>query len=230
MLRSGNRFNHVSRYCGTGCVRLNKYPKNSLFRFTVPRLVRAYQGGLWQVKDNGKAVYLTFDDGPTPVITPKVLNLLDAYKAKATFFCVGENVSKHPGIYNQILENGHSTGNHTFSHLNGWKTSYIEYIEDIKKCRHLIEGDLFRPPYGKIRKRQQKELKKMGYKLVMWTILSRDFDKNVDPGESIKKIKASSKGSIIVFHDSEKATGSLFKILPEVLEYFSNKGFVFKRL
>lgn len=202
-----------------------------MFRFTVPRFIRAYLGGLWRVKDNEKAVYLTFDDGPTPVITQKVLDLLDEYKAKATFFCVGKNISKHPGIYKKILEKGHATGNHTYSHLNGWKTSIKEYIEDVKKCRHLVEGNLFRPPYGKMSKQQKKHIKKMGYNIVMWTILSRDFDKKVDPGESIKQVKTKGKkGSIIVFHDSEKAAASLFKILPVVLNYYTGKGFCFKIL
>jgi peptidoglycan/xylan/chitin deacetylase (PgdA/CDA1 family) len=203
----------------------------NIFRFTVPRMVRAYQGGLWQVKDHEKAVYLTFDDGPTPVITPKVLDLLDEYKAKATFFCVGKNISKYPEIYSQILEKGHATGNHTYSHLNGWKTSSMEYLEDVKQCRQLVESNLFRPPYGKMSKRQKKQLTNMGYKIVMWTILSRDFDKRVDPVESIKQVKTKGrKGSILVFHDSEKAAVSLFKILPVVLNYYAGKGFRFKIL
>jgi peptidoglycan-N-acetylglucosamine deacetylase len=187
---------------------------------------------LWNLKpnDDSKIIYLTFDDGPIPEVTPMVLELLDQYNAKATFFCVGDNVKKHPQIFQSLLKKGHSVGNHTFHHKNGWNTNSIEYLEDVKQCGELFKTNWFRPPYGKLRPSQAKEIEKT-YTIVMWDILSRDFDPSYTPEKCtehvIKNIKS---GSIVVFHDSIKASENMFPCLRITLKTFSEQGFVFKSL
>ena len=199
-----------------------------------------YPSLLWKLPSNQKIIYLTFDDGPNLEITPWVLKLLKEFQAKATFFCVGENVSKYPDIFQQILIEGHHIGNHTYNHLKGWKTSEKTYLENV----HLAEAailkhsnattithKLFRPPYGKILPRQITKLQKLGYKIVMWDVISGDFDAQLSAEDCYQNvIKNCSSGSIVVFHDSIKAAGKLKEILPEVLKYYQEKGFEFRAI
>jgi len=173
----------------------------------------------WQLQ-SVDTVYLTFDDGPHPEITPKVLALLAAYQAKATFFCVGDNVSKYPAVYQQIVKQGHEVGNHTFNHLKGWRTQDQVYLANVAQARQFIDSKLFRPPYGRITKTQSKCLLKDGYKIIMWTVLSGDFDTQISGKRCYQNIVSKLKmGDIIVFHDSEKASERLFEALPEFLNY-----------
>jgi len=182
---------------------------------------------LWEIDTDSKEIFLTFDDGPHPEITPRVLEILDGYNAKATFFCVGENVKKYPKTYASILKNGHQTGNHSFSHLNGWKTSNKDYFDNIKQCSQLIDSRLFRPPYGRISPSQIKSLKHQ-YKIVMWSAVTYDFDKSVTPSQCLENaLKYPKAGSIVVFHDSAKASTNLFYALPRFLQNYTEKGFAF---
>lgn len=190
-----------------------------------------FPGLTWKKPPKNKQLYLTFDDGPHPVITPKVLNILDVYDAKATFFCVGENVKNYRDTYHEILKRGHKTGNHSFHHLNGWKTPNKEYISDVKACAEHVQSSLFRPPYGKIKPKQLKVLRKEGYSIIMWTVLAKDYREKDDKKTMLKiAIKKTIPGSIIVFHDSKKAADNLLYILPEFLEYFTQNGYSFKSL
>lgn len=201
-----------------------------------PRSVKAlFPNYVWDIKTNQKEIYLTFDDGPTPKITPWVLQQLKKYNAKATFFCIGNNVEKYPEIFSQILKEEHAIGNHTFNHLKGWKVKTSDYIEDVLQCNSTfissVSTKLFRPPYGKLKPKQTKQLKEKGYKIIMWDILSLDWDKQVTPEKCLNNVlKHSTKGSIIVFHDSIKAEKNMKFALPKVLKHFSNKGFAFKAI
>lgn len=181
-----------------------------------------YPSLIWEIKTKKKEVFLTFDDGPDPDVTPWVLDQLKAYNAKATFFCVGNNVEKFPELYNRIIKEGHSVGNHTYSHVNGWETDYEKYIVNVKKCSHVFGSHFFRPPHGRINRKQIKKLKSK-YKIVMWSLLSGDFDPAISPNEcSYNTVQYSHPGSIIVFHDSRKTSKTLFKALPKILNHFSN--------
>lgn len=203
-----------------------------------PKLVKAlFPSYVWDIPNSGKTIYLTFDDGPTPEITEWTLNLLKRYKAKATFFCIGSNIEKYPDIFQSINDEGHSIGNHTYNHLKGWKTSRQDYIEDAKKTEQVIlkyikkHTSLFRPPYGKLTPKQGKALQTLGYNIIMWNVLSFDWDNRVSPEKCLKNvINVADSGSIIVFHDSKKAQKNLKYALPKVLDYFSSKGFEFKAL
>ncbi|UOB19018.1 polysaccharide deacetylase family protein [Abyssalbus ytuae] len=186
-------------------------------------------GYIWDIKTHEKSIYLTFDDGPTPFITNWVLDELSKYNAKATFFCIGKNVKTHPEIYKRIIEEGHSTGNHTFDHVKGWKTSVEEYIENTKKTAELVNSNLFRPPYGKITIPQGWALKKLGYKIIMWDVVAVDWDCKLDSETTYNNvINYTAPGSIIVFHDSVKAEKNMKYALTKVLEYFTKKGYTFK--
>ena len=198
---------------------------------TVPVFLRIfYPSLLWQMPTGNQTLYLTFDDGPHPEITPKVLELLHQYQAKATFFCVGENVQRFPQTYAEILNQGHKTGNHSMNHLNGWKTNQNHYYENVNECRKYVDSDLFRPPYGRITPMQIQSLKKE-YKIVMWTVLSYDFDPETTPEQCLNYVIDNTEdGAIIVFHDSEKSSHNMFFALPKILEYYSNKGFRFETL
>ena len=188
---------------------------------------------VWNIPTNEKEVYLSFDDGPHPVITPWVLDILNSYEAKASFFCIGKNVAAYPDIYRRIIEEGHRVGNHTHLHLNSKKTAEKEWLEDVKKAAEWIDSDIFRPPYGRISRFQEKALReaKPGFRTIMWSVLSGDFDKNLSAEDCTKIVYEHSKpGSIIVFHDSEKAWPRLEFCLPEILKRLSDKGFSFKVL
>ena len=184
----------------------------------------------WKINTSEKKIYLTFDDGPHPEITPWIIDELNKFNAKATFFCVGENVKKFSDTYDLILQNGHTTGNHTYNHLNGWFTSTINYIKNVKNCSQVVKSNLFRPPYGKLTRTQIKHLNKY-YRIIMWSNLSCDFDLNADKEKCLSNLlKNSNSGSIIVFHDSEKAKEKMQFMLPQVLKFFSEKGFEFKAI
>jgi len=190
---------------------------------------------LWRVNTREKEVYMTFDDGPHEEVTPWVLELLKQYNAKATFFCIGKNVRAHPVIYDQILNEGHAVGNHTDNHLNGWKVSIQEYVEDIQKASAVINSNLFRPPYGKIKLSQSKRissaLKKGKARIVMWDVLSADFDQSISSDECLQNVLQNyTSGSVIVFHDSEKAFPHLKYALPLVLEQLYEQGYICRKI
>ena len=202
--------------------------------WTIKKLFSNY---VWDIPNMENKVYLTFDDGPTPEITQWTLNQLKNYNAKATFFCIGDNVGKYPETFEKVVKEGHSIGNHTFNHLNGWKTNTQNYIENAK----LFEKEygklstetckLFRPPYGKITPSQSKILRKMSYKIIMWDVLSVDFDVTITPEQCLENVLQNVKsGSIIVFHDSVKAFANLEYALPRTLEFLQQKGFVCAKL
>lgn len=182
----------------------------------------------WRFKTDEKVIYLTFDDGPSKELTPFILNELEKYSAKATFFLTGKNVLNHFSTYKQIIKQGHKIGNHTYSHLNGWKCKNQMYFSDIKKCNDLLETELFRPPYGKIKPSQIKYLKNK-YNIIMWDVLSWDFNQKITPQKCLDIVlKKTKRGSIIVFHDNEKSITNLKFTLPKVLDYFHSKGYKFK--
>lgn len=194
---------------------------------------KLYPDSIWKMPDTSKAIYLTFDDGPHPQITPFVLDELDKYNAKATFFCIGKNVMEHPGLFKRILDRGHAVGNHTHTHLNGWKTPNAKYLQNIQEAAGYIDSHLFRPPFGRITRLQRKQLQQMKvpFKVVMWTVLSGDFDKNTTPEKCLHNvINNAESGSVIVFHDSEKAYDKLRYALPEVLRHFNEAGFRFEKI
>lgn len=204
-----------------------------------PRLVqRFFHNYSWRIKTTKKEIYLTFDDGPVPDFTPWVLETLERYKAKATFFCVGENIKNYPHIYQQIKDGGHSIGNHTFNHLQGWKTPTNKYIKNILKAESYLHDEaakktkkLFRPPHGRIRPVQARILRKKGYKIIMWDVLTGDFDQSLSKELCLElTIKNIKNGSIVVFHDSDKSFKNLDYVLPKVLEHFSLEGYDFKSL
>jgi len=184
----------------------------------------------WEMAGRSDEIFLTFDDGPIPVITPQVLNILDSFQAKATFFCVGDNVRKYPEIYQQIIDRGHATGNHTFHHLDGWKTDPETYLDNIARCSEVVNSKLFRPPYGKLRPSLIGRIKK-DYTIIMWSVLTGDFDKEARPEKILENsIQHTSGGSIVVFHDSLKAADRMLYALPRFIEYFSLKGYTFSSL
>jgi len=197
-------------------------------------LKKLYPSCLWNYprSTETKKIYLSFDDGPHPIATPFVLDQLNKYRAKASFFCIGKNVVEESDIYKRILMEGHRVGNHTFNHLSGWKTDNAVYLENIEKARALIDSDLFRPPYGRATAFQIRNLKqKLGYKVVMWDVLSGDFDPAVSGGQAAENvIRKSRSGSIVVFHDSTKAFSVLQEALPIVLAYFSGEGYSFETI
>lgn len=190
---------------------------------------KIFPDSIWKYPIKGeKIVYLTFDDGPIPEITPWVLNLLDFYNIKATFFCVGENVYKHNDIYKEILKRGHKTGNHTYHHLKGFAETKNNYIEDIKKAAKLIDSNLFRPPHGIIKLSQHKILKKT-FKVVMWDVVTRDYSKLLSPQKVFQNVrKYTRNGSIIVFHDSKKAEVNMKYALPKSIEWLLDEGYEFR--
>ena len=180
---------------------------------------------IWAMPDDGRSVYLTFDDGPTPGVTDKVLDLLAAYQAKATFFCIGRNAEAHPDLLARIRREGHSIGDHTYDHLNGWNSSPFSYFRNVLLSRRITKGTLFRPPYGRITYQQAKGLGRR-FDLVMWDVLSGDFDTRIDGAQCARNVLRNWRpGSIIVFHDSLKAEARLMTALPRVLEQLAGKGF-----
>ncbi|MES2892476.1 MAG: polysaccharide deacetylase family protein [Bacteroidota bacterium] len=196
-------------------------------------LKKLYGQCMWQVPTDENVIYLTFDDGPHPVVTEFVLKELRNFNAQATFFCIGKNVQSYPDVYKRILADGHSVGNHTHNHLNGWKTRDGAYVDDIAEAGKWIDSKFFRPPYGRITRFQLKliQRRQLNLKPVMWSVLSGDFDTSLSNEKCLTNVtKYATKGSIVVFHDSEKANEKLAYTLPKVLDFFSNKGYVFKKL
>lgn len=198
---------------------------------TVPAFLRMFVPGLlWQMPAGTNKLYLTFDDGPEPEITPAVLELLDRYNARATFFCVGENIEKFPGVFEEMKNRGHLPGNHSHNHLNGWKTPLHSYYHNVHRCHERVQTPWFRPPYGRITPAQIHALRKE-FKIVMWTVLSYDFDKETRKEDCLGMVlRHSGDGSIVVFHDSQKAAPRLFYTLEHTLQHFSRLGYRFCRL
>lgn len=188
--------------------------------------------------DQQKKLFLTFDDGPIPVVTEFVLDQLHQYNAKATFFCIGDNIQKHPLIFQKVIDAGHSIGNHTTNHLKAWKTKFNQYIDNVSLCEKSIQRHynsntqkLFRPPYGQISKSKLKKLKKMGYNIILWDVLAKDWRKDLAPQICANNvIQNAENGSIIVFHDSIKAFKNLKESLPQVLEHFTKQGYCFEKI
>ncbi len=208
-----------------------------------PELVqRSLSERVWAFPNEKKTIFLTFDDGPIPEVTPWVLKTLSTFDAKATFFCIGDNIKKHPAIFQQVLEQEHTIGNHTFHHLNGRNTTTQKYIQDVALYEKQLEATMsklneplttndsqlttfFRPPYGRMSSKQVGKLKKKGYKIIMWDVLSGDFDKTISEEKCFQNvIKNIQPGSIVVFHDSLKAEKNLRYSLPKVLEFIKAQG------
>lgn len=205
----------------------------------IPKFItRIFPNYVWDFSSKDKVIYLTFDDGPTPEITQWTLNTLKDYNAKATFFCIGNNVIKHPKIFKNILIDGHSIGNHTHDHIVGWKTETKSYIENVIRAEKVINNqleknkvNLFRPPFGKIKNSQGKALIKLGYKIIMWSVITFDWEKEVSKEQCLKNaINKTKEGNIIVFHDSIKASRNMMYSLPKFLEHFSLKGYRFEAI
>jgi len=208
-----------------------------------PRLLKIiFNKWSWSFSVKEKNIYLTFDDGPTPEITEWTLNQLKKYNAKATFFCIGKNVENHPEIFQKIVKEQHSIGNHTHNHLNGWKTNTEDYFLNFKKAdraiasnfnllSHIQTKKLFRPPYGKMSLKQSKRIRNYGYKVITWDVISADFDATISNNKCLKNVvKNTTNGSIVVFHDSVKAFEKLKYVLPKVLEFYLDKGYSFKKI
>lgn len=211
-----------------------------MFTHKTPFLIQQFFPKLlWKKPHSPRKLFLTFDDGPVPEATPQVLEHLKNYGAKATFFCVGDNIRKHPKVLEELLEEGHSLGNHTFHHIDGWTCSTEQYLENIELCQQQIlrfcpprstGKPLFRPPYGRLNLRQIRAVLPR-YEIVMWDVLSGDFSTTTDAHKCLRKsIRHTQDGSIIVFHDSLKALDKLQKVLPHFLKYFSEQGYTFDRL
>jgi peptidoglycan/xylan/chitin deacetylase (PgdA/CDA1 family) len=186
----------------------------------------------WTVNTLEKEIYLTFDDGPIPEVTEYVMDELERHQAEATFFCIGDNVRKHPDIFRELKRKGHSVGNHTFNHLNGWKTDNATYLDNFLRCQDILETDtvLFRPPYGRIKKTQF-ELLPRATQLIMWDVLTGDFSKDLQPEKVAPTcIRLTRPGTIMLLHDSIKADRNMRYILPRVLEHFSERGYLFKAM
>jgi peptidoglycan/xylan/chitin deacetylase (PgdA/CDA1 family) len=205
-----------------------------LYLTKTPRIIQSLlKNYTWRFFTKKKEIYLTFDDGPTPEITDWVLDTLKEYNAKATFFCIGKNVVEEPEIYTRILAENHQIGNHTHNHKNGSKTDIKPYINNILEAEKQLENPskLFRPPYGRIKRKQAQKIKSLGYTIIMWDVLSADFDTTIRKEKCLQNVLKNTKnGSIIVFHDSIKAAKNLQYTLPKVLEHFSKKGYLFKAI
>lgn len=185
---------------------------------------------LWHIDTQAREVYFTFDDGPTPGVTEHALDLLQRFQAKATFFCLGKNVEAHPSLYARIVSEGHSIGNHSYNHPDGWKTATMAYLRNALLAARSIDSNLFRPPYGRITPAQVSALKKR-YQLVMWDVLSADFDQQKTPEQCLAHVTAHVQpGSIVVFHDSEKAKTNMLYALEGSLEFLSAQGYIFRAL
>ena len=194
---------------------------------------KVFKNRIWDINTSENELFLSFDDGPHPEHTPFVLDMLKKYNAKATFFCIGKNVMAYPDIYQRIIEEGHTVGNHTFNHLNGSKTADAVYLDNILQAKQYIDSELFRPPYGKISGFQVKQLLNpvYGLKTIMWTVLSGDFDQKISNEQCLQNVILNARqGSIVVFHDSEKASEKLRYALPVVMAFFSARDFSFKRI
>lgn len=184
----------------------------------------------FKIKGENKILYLTFDDGPIPEVTPEVLDILDKYNAKATFFCVADNIKKHPEVFQSIIDRGHRLGNHTYHHIKGWETPNNEYFEDIERANQLVNSNLFRPPYGRIGFFQARELRKK-YRLILWSVLSYDYSGKLSKEKVWDNIRKSvTDNDIILFHDNIKARDNMIYSLSNTLFFYSKRGFQFKSI
>jgi len=208
-----------------------KYRKISDLMIHPPQVVKNLFGSItWNINTEKKVIYLTFDDGPIPIITEKILKALSIFNAKATFFCVGENVKNYPSIYQEILSEGHSTGNHTYSHLAGLKTDTRKYIYNVKRAKEYIDSDLFRPPHGRMKKLQQNIIQK-DFNIIMWDVLSLDYDNRISEKTCLNNVTHFARpGSVIVFHDNIKAEDNMFYALTQTLYLYSKIGYKFEAL
>jgi peptidoglycan/xylan/chitin deacetylase (PgdA/CDA1 family) len=211
----------------------------AFFMIKVPKIIKLlFFNQVWDIPNSVNTIYLTFDDGPTPEITERVLEILDKHHIKATFFCIGDNVRKHPEIVQKILSKQHSVGNHTYSHLKGWKTPTKTYISNSEACEiklnslfKIRNSKLFRPPYGKITPWQSYKLRKLGYKIIMWDVLSKDYDASISAEKCYENvIQNVFSGSIIVFHDSNKAKENVLNSLEKTIETLKSKEFKFEKI
>ena len=200
-------------------------------RVRLPGFITAlFPDAIWRLKEQGRVVYLTFDDGPIPEVTPWVVDLLKRENIKATFFCVGENVKRYPEVYQQILADGHSVGNHTFNHWQGLKKGNQEYFENIELATAFIDSDLFRPPHGFLKRAQYKYLKSR-FRIIMWDLISCDYDARLKPETVLKNIvDFVREGSVITFHDSIKAQQNLQEVLPKAIQYLKEQGYRFEAI
>ena len=198
-------------------------------KLQVPRWLRSIIGRdlLWKVESSSKVIYLTFDDGPIPEVTPLVVEILKSYNWKATFFCVGENVSRYPEVFTLLLEEGHRVGNHTFNHMQAFRNPADVYLRNVYKAREWIDSRLFRPPHGQLTGSLKRALMK-DFTVVMWDVLTYDYDAGMKEEEMLKTLKRELRpGSIVVFHDSLKARDRMLKVLPKALEYWMSEGYTF---
>jgi peptidoglycan/xylan/chitin deacetylase (PgdA/CDA1 family) len=209
-----------------------------LYFYQTPSLLKKiYRNCTWSRATDEKVIYLTFDDGPVEVATPEVLQILKTYNARATFFMVGDNVVRYPEIFDQVLKEDHAIGNHTYNHLKGWSTNDQDYIENVEKCQEVIESrgykrndlPLFRPPYGRIKLAQLAVLSR-DYDIIMWQILSGDFDLRLNIQQSMNALTKAKGGDIVVFHDSDKYLKNVRELLPKFLNHYTNLGFRFESL
>lgn len=198
-----------------------------LLPVTPPKTLRAlYPQCLWNLPNSENKIYLTFDDGPTPELLPFILETLDKFNVRATFFCVGENIRKYPQLFDELLAK-HAVGNHTFNHMNGWKSANYSYYKNIKKFDEVYRSPLFRPPYGRIKRTQAKHISKQ-YKIIMWDVLSYDYSNNTSPKKCLANVVKNVKsGSVIVFHDNKKAQKNVIYALPRAIGHLLRKGFIF---
>lgn len=195
----------------------------------IPGIIKTlWRTPVWRMNPSEKAIYLTFDDGPNPVVTPQVLDILDEFDAKATFFCVGENVQKYPRWFEEVKRRGHGVGNHTFNHIKGYENTVKTYMENVWKADECIHSTLFRPPHGRIKQRQITALKQ-NFRIIMWDFITYDYDAKVTPDKILAEVKKRSRnGSIVIFHDSLKAEKNVLTALPEVLKFWKEEGYEMK--
>ena len=192
----------------------------------VPEILKSViKNVVWRINPAKKVIYLTFDDGPNSRVTPLVLDILDRFEVKATFFCVGENVSRFPDVFDEVKRRGHTVGNHTFNHLKGFEYATDYYVRNVEKANGYIKSDLFRPPHGQIKPSQIKALKD-DYRIIMWDFITYDYDKRIEPEKIIAEVKKRSRnGSIVVFHDSLKAEKNVLQVLPEAMRFWKENGY-----
>ncbi len=208
---------------------------NTFYHKTPSILKWIYPLSLWNVDTKERIIYLTFDDGPTPEVTDYVLDLLNEYGAKATFFCIGNQIEKEGGLTQKIIQNGHQIGNHTFNHERGWDVTLQKYLDSVAQtekslAKFGLKSTMFRAPYGRMTFSQYRKLHSLGYQIAYWSHISRDYEKDLDITKAIKALSKAKEGSILLFHDSKKAFPNLILILPKILEHFQSQGYSFQSL
>jgi peptidoglycan/xylan/chitin deacetylase (PgdA/CDA1 family) len=204
--------------------------KNLLLIQPKPILRKIYPDATWKISTEEKIIYITFDDGPIPGLTEWVLDELKLYNAKATFFCVGSNILKNTAVFERVIKEEHRVANHTMHHIKGFKTTVKDYLTEAEECRSLIKNNLFRPPYGQLKRSQYKALKERGYKTVFWDVISYDYESITEKKCLGNVINNTKNGSIVLFHDSLKAEKNLRYVLPVFLKHFATLQFQFKAL